>query len=260
MTQINEGFWDAIVNGVKRGALAVGAAAGSGKADGKLTALNLATKLYDEFNKFAGSTGLKGSPDTMKEYMVKKLGFSEDFSNKAGVEFERFLKSPSTYPNSAADGSSPMGDKPKNYNDAELRKYFLKVAQTALRTGEARDAASAEIKQNHSASGEQPKNDDAGKAPPENTTDQDAAATQPEQTATSQPASVDLKGINLDDSQKKLLNQLEHGAGSTEGVAGFVKAEDPQVQALARKIITQALRDYRLHTPMPSDNTKARTK
>lgn len=242
MTQINEGFWDAIVNGVKRGALAVGAVAGSGKADGKLTALNLATKLYDEFNKFAGSTGLRGSPDTMKEYMVNKLGFSEDFSNKAGVEFERFLKSPSTYPNSAADGSSPMGNKPKNYNDAELRKYFLKVAQTALRTGEARDAAAAEITQTKTPQSDSA--DQSGNTEPTNTPE--PATTQAEP-GTSAPASVDVKlqGVNLNSREQELLNQIETQVG-IEGLAqSALTTDDPEVKGLAKKIILQALRDYR---------------
>lgn len=241
MTKVNEGFWDSVVNGVKRGALAVGAAAGSGKADGKLTALNLSTKLYDEYNRYLGSTGQKGSPNSMTEYMVNTLGFSNDFATRAGTEFERFLKSPATYPDQSS--SSPMGNKAKNYSDGELRKYFLHVAQTALRTGDAKDAARAQLSSPQQSKPEDhpPENPAPEATPPASTAQAPAPAAEAE-------VSVQLQGANLNGKEQELLNSIEGQVG-IEGLAGLVKADDPEVQKLAKKIFLQALRDYRAKHP-----------
>jgi hypothetical protein len=253
MTTVNEGFWDAVVNGVKRAGLAVGAAAGSGKADGKLTALNLSTKFYDEFNHYMGSTGQTGTPDSMVEFMANKLGLSKDFSTRAGTEFERFIQSPSTYPNKSTGGESPMGDQPKKFSDGELRKYFLNVAQTALRTGEARDAARAEMsglrKSQEPEQQSEPQPNEPEASPQQTQSEPDA------ETATAEPTKVELNGVNLNDPEQDLLNSIEGQVG-IEGVAGLVKADDPDVQKLAKKIVLQALRDYRAKHPSSTQKKK----
>lgn len=249
MTKLNEGFWDAVVDKAKRGALAVSAAAGSTKADGKLTARNLATQMYDEYNRYTGSTGLKSTPGTMAEYLANRLGFSQEFAKKGAVEFERFLKSPATYPNQKTDGSSPMGEKPKNFSDGELRKYFLNVAQTSLRSGEAKDAARQEInvpQQNQHQDGD-------SSSPPNSNGEPDAQTqTQPEP---AQEVTVQLQGVNLNSDEQKLLSSIENQSG-IEGVAGLVKADHPDVQKLAKKIMLQALRDYRAKIPEKTSKKK----
>lgn len=90
-SNINEGFWDSLVTQAKRGALAVGGAAGSKNAQGKLSALNLSTALYDAFKHYQGETGAGQTEEDMMHFLSKNLGFSDAFAEDQARRFENVI-------------------------------------------------------------------------------------------------------------------------------------------------------------------------
>lgn len=235
MTRVNEGFWDSVVNSAKRGAHAVGATLGSGSSAGKLSALNLSTKFYDEWKYWLGSTGSQPTPESMQEFIENDLEMSPDFAAKASTEFQRFLNNPDTYPNAAAEGAPKFKTKP---SDSQLRKYFLNVSQKALKSGVAKTAARAAMQ------GGQEPDRSAGQEAPQSSSNDAQTSSQPDSPSAPGVVNgpVDLGNINLDDNKKKLLYNLENGG---KRLSGLIKADDPEVQALASRILDQALANYK---------------
>lgn len=149
-------------------------------------------------------------------------------------------------------------------SDGQLRKFFLVVAQNALKTGEAKTAAKNEIsriglsRRDARAAQSQDKNTEAPKqssttsnSPTNNTksnTQQATANTAPQTPAA--PTKVELAGVNLSDQEQEVLSAIESTLG-TEGLVDQIttKGNNPEVQTLARKIFKQALRDYREKVP-----------
>lgn len=90
-SKINEGFWDSLITQAKRGALAVSGAAGDKNSQGKLSALNLSTAMYDAFKHYQGETGAEQNEQDMLDFLSKNLGFSDKFSEDQARRFENVL-------------------------------------------------------------------------------------------------------------------------------------------------------------------------
>ncbi len=145
-------------------------------------------------------------------------------------------------------------------SDGELRKFFVNLAQKALITGSAKKAAKASIQGVPTALKAQPGAQTAAPAAPtpekQNTASVNAPVAAPAAPAATAPAeapatpvkAVELGGVKLSDKEQATLNSLENQVG-IEGVAGLIKTDDPEVTALAKKIMLQALRNYRAATP-----------
>jgi hypothetical protein len=122
-------------------------------------------------------------------------------------------------------------------SDGQLRGFFLKVAQDALRTGEAKSAAKSEFSRHRltnkvaapqATTGSEPNTIDNSESEPRN----------------EQPVEVALAGLNLSDSQQELLHAIEGDNGP--GVANLIKVDsNKEVEKLAKRIVFQALRDYK---------------
>lgn len=110
MTKINEGFWDSVVTSVKRGALAVGAAAGSKSAQGKLSAENLAKQLYDAYKVWKGETGEDDNGQAMADFLGNEVQFSSNFSKEWGQNFDSYLANPKEFLKQMANKGAQPGD------------------------------------------------------------------------------------------------------------------------------------------------------
>jgi hypothetical protein len=127
-------------------------------------------------------------------------------------------------------------------SDSQLRKFFLKAAQHALRTGAAKSAATHEIKRARLKPSAKRQADDAiskAKAP-----DAPSAQSSAEPAKAGGTVEVKLAGLNLSDQNQQLLADLE--ADRNPGLASMVTVpSDKETERLAKLIIQQALRDYR---------------
>jgi len=90
-SNINEGFWDSLITQAKRGALAASGAAGNKNSQGKLSALNLSTALYDAFKHYQGETGAEQNEQDMMDFLSKNLGFSDKFAEDQARRFENVV-------------------------------------------------------------------------------------------------------------------------------------------------------------------------
>lgn len=139
----------------------------------------------------------------------------------------------------------------EDFSDSELRKYFLGLAQRALKSGAAKSAARTNIKKpkvnpdaphpGHGAH-QQPQSP----APQAQAQDQPAAKSAPAQSSeapAAQPTEVKLADVNLTPDEQKLVNQVTAQAG-VDGLAKMVDSKDPEITAIARKVLAQALGQY----------------
>jgi len=139
----------------------------------------------------------------------------------------------------------------EDFSDSELRKYFLGLAQRALKSGAAKSAARTNIKKpkvnpdaQHPGHGayQQPQNP----APQAQDQAQPAAQSAPAQSSeapAAQPTEVKLADVNLTPDEQKLVNQVTAQAG-VDGLAKMVDSKDPEITAIARKVLAQALGQY----------------
>lgn len=88
--KINEGFWDAIVTQAKRAGLSAVSGVDS-EAQGKLTALNLSTNLYNAYKKWLGETGEKVSPRSLRYFLVSEMNFTDGFAKEEGLALAHAL-------------------------------------------------------------------------------------------------------------------------------------------------------------------------
>lgn len=115
--KINEGFWDSLVTKAKRGSLAVQGAVGDKNAQGKLSALNLATAIYDAFKHYQGETGSEQSEDEMRDFLSKNLGFSDNFADDQARRFLNFMNGYDY--EDPKDETDSEGDSAEAYKPAE---------------------------------------------------------------------------------------------------------------------------------------------
>lgn len=139
----------------------------------------------------------------------------------------------------------------EDFSDSELRKYFLGLAQRALKSGAAKSAARTNIKKpkvnpdaQHPGHGayQQPQSP----APQAQDQAQPAAQSAPAQSSeapAAQPTEVKLADVNLTPDEQKLVNQVTAQAG-VDGLAKMVDSKDPEITAIARKVLAQALGQY----------------
>lgn len=122
----------------------------------------------------------------------------------------------------------------ESYRDGELRKFFKKLAQSAMKSGAAKSAASKELKHV-----KRPKSATQAAAPAaaQATAGNAPASTASEPEAPATPATAPVPGLNLSSDEKEELVALQ----DNPGWENLIKVQsNKEAEALARKIVMQA--------------------